>query len=131
MIYKKKSTTRQSNQTHPYSKVKITRIGRLFKPPGHELKHIIWNISVTKSLPALKSKTKTKQNKQNQSKLPFKSKLQKKRKLLYEQEDKVLLTFALEVLDCTTQCQSTWTDMHLYFTSLQHFNHSMLNGQSG
>lgn len=58
MIYKKTNTVRPSNQTHRHSKVKITRIGRLFKPPGHELKHIIWNISVTKSLPAMKSKTK-------------------------------------------------------------------------
>ena len=44
--------------TYFCSNVKITRIGRLFKPPGHELKHINWNMLVTKSLPAAKCKSR-------------------------------------------------------------------------
>ena len=38
----------------------MTRIGRRFTPPGHELKHMNWNISVTWSLPAAERQLKLK-----------------------------------------------------------------------
>lgn len=103
MIYKKKSTVRQINQTHPYSKVKITRIGRLFKPPGQELKHIIWNISVTKSLPAMKSKTKQ-TNKINQSCLLNKKCKRNASYCMNKKTKFFILTIAHEVLAHEQSC---------------------------